>query len=218
MPISYAERKKRRQAMLQGLAPELRQRLALRHVEAVAKLPQEAQRTLAGVLSAGLRGVSDAVALLQAQPRASVEEVLRAGKDGRQGESSRSASKADLSWSSADPDPEALAELSDLLQSCFPGMPSMTAGALAADELLSDALALVCARQACFRSTSIQSELVFVVLCGLALRFIDDLNRLMASRPHYRGALVQSGLVWPFDGQPVAPVQGEPWRGSERSS
>jgi hypothetical protein len=80
------------------------------------------------------------------------------------------------------------------LQDCFPGMPGMTAEALAGDELLSDALALVHARRACFRSRSIQSELVFVVLCGLALRFIDELNRLMASRPHYRGALAQSGL------------------------
>jgi hypothetical protein len=194
MPISYAERKKRRQAMLQQLAPELRQRLALRHVETVAKLPQEAQQTLAGALSSGLRGISDAIALLQAQPQASVEEVLRSGKDGRQGELALAAPKSDRPWSPADADPGALAELSDLLQDCFPGMPVMTAEALAADGLLSDALALVCARRACFRSTAIQSELVFVVLCGLSLRFVDELNRLMDSRPHYRGALAQSGL------------------------
>ncbi len=226
MPISYAERKKRRQAMLQGLAPELRQRLALRHVEAVEKLPQEAQQTLAGALSAGLRGISDAITLLQEQPQASVEEVLTYGKDGRQKESTLPAPEAGQLWSLADPDSGALAELSELLQDCFPGMPGMTAEALAADELLSDVLTLVCARQACFRSTSIQSELVFVVLCGLALHFIDELNRLMVSRPHYRGAFVQSGLAlrqaqvrfWPFDEQPVAPIQGEPWPSPERSS
>ena len=39
-----------------------------------------------------------------------------------------------------------------------------------------------------------QSELVFVALCGLALRFINELDGLMDSRPHYRGALAQSGL------------------------
>src|SRR5574341_1505881 len=199
MPISYAERKKRRQAMLQQLVPELGQRLALRHVEAVAKLPQEAQRALAGALSAGLRRLPAAIAYLQEQPQASVEEMLRACVDGRNGESTLRAPGADQPWLLADPDPGALAELSGLLRDCFPGMPEMTAEALAADELLSDVLALVHARRACFRSRSIQSELVFVVLCGLALGFIDELNRLMASRPHYQGAFVQSGLVWPFD-------------------
>jgi hypothetical protein len=121
-------------------------------------------------------------------PKASVDEVLRAGKDGRQGESAPLAPRGDLPW------------------------------ALAADVLLSEVLALVRTRQTCFRSKSIQSELVFVALCGLALRFIDELNRLMDSRPHYRGALVQSGLslrqaqgkVWPFDAQPMVPVQPPP--------
>ena len=199
MPIAYAERKKRRQALLQGLSPELRERLALRHVEAVAKLPSEAQQILAEALMAGLRHIQDAITYLLEQPRASVEEVLLACQDGRRAsedgtKSSLIVSKIDLSWSPADPDLGVLAELADLLQDCFPGMPAMTARALAADDLLSDVLALVHAHQACFRSKSIQSELVFVALCGLAQRFINELNRLMDSRSHYRGALEQSGI------------------------
>ncbi len=199
MPISYAERKKRRQALLQAFPSELRQRLALRHVEAVAKLPLEAQNTLASALSAGLRYIPEAIETLQEQPQASVEEVLRACRNGRLGEVSLAASGPDLPWPPANPNSGALDELSDLLQDCFPGMPRMTAEALAADELLSEVLTLVRARQACFRSKSFQSELVFVALCGLALRFINELDGLMDSRPHYRGALAQSGLSvkWP---------------------
>jgi hypothetical protein len=87
MPIAYAERKKRRQALLQGLVPELRQRLALRHVEAVIKLPPQAQRTLAEALSVGLHNIPEAIATLQEHQQASAEEVLRARKDGRQKES-----------------------------------------------------------------------------------------------------------------------------------
>jgi hypothetical protein len=194
MPISYAERKKRRQALLQGLVPELRQRLALRHVEAVARLHQEAQRTLAEALSAGLGGIPEAIATLHEHPRASIEEVLQAGKDGRQKGSLPPSPGAGSPGSPGDHDSEALAELSSLLQDCFPGMPGMTAEALAADELLTETLALVRGGQACLRSKSIQSELVFVVLCGLVLRWIEELNQLMVSRPHYRGALKQSGL------------------------
>jgi hypothetical protein len=192
MPIPYAERKRRRQALLQQLDPGLSQRLALRHVEAAAKLPTAAQRTLAAALSSGLSHIPDAIALLQ---------------DDRQGEAPPSPLKADPARPAAQPDPDALAELTDLLQNCFPGMPGVTCEALAADELLSGVLALVRARRACIRSKSSQSELVFVVLCGLGLRFVDELNRLMDARPHYRGALAQSGLVWPFDLQPAVPLR-----------
>ena len=192
MPIAYAERKKRRQALLQGLVPELRQRLALRHVEAVIKLPPQAQRTLAEALSVGLHNIPEAIATLQEHQQASAEEVLRARKDGRQKESPTS--EVGAVELLAKHDPAALAELSSLLQDCFPGMPRMTAEALAADELLADALALVRAWQACLHSKSIQSELVFVALCGLALHWLDELNQRMASQPHYQGALQQSGL------------------------
>jgi hypothetical protein len=195
MPISYAERKKRRQAILQGLAPELQERLALRHVEAVVKLPLEAQHTLALALSAGLPGIPAAIACLREHPQASLEEVLHAGMDGRGGEPDSPPPKPALLHATANPDPDALSELAGLLQDCFPGMPEMTREALAADELLSGVLALVRARRACFRSTAIQSELVFVALCGLAVWFIDELNQLMASRPYYYGALLQSGLA-----------------------
>lgn len=194
MPISYAERKKRRQAMLQQLTPDLHQRLALRHVEAVARLPQEAQQTLAGALSAGLRGISDAIALLQGQSQATVQDVLNAGVDGRPAKPEPIVITDDLPVVPPDPDPDALVELTNLLQDCFPGMPAMTAEALATDELLSGVLALEQARQNCFCSASIQSELVFVALCGLALRFMGELNRLLATSSHYRGALAQSGI------------------------
>lgn len=201
MPISYAERKKRRQAILDGLAPELQERLALRHVEAVAKLSLDAQRTLAMALSAGLQGIPAAIACLREKPQAGLEEVLRAGIDGHgRGADTLAPEPAPLHASGLS-DPDALTELTTLLQDCFPGMPEMTRQALAADELLSGVLALVQAKQACFRSTAIQSELVFVALCGLALGFIDQLNRLVDSRPHYRSALMQSGLLLTAQGK-----------------
>jgi hypothetical protein len=200
MPISYAARKKRRQALLQQLPPVLRERLALRHVEAVVRLPLGAQDTLGMALSAGLGSIPVAIAYLQEQPDASLEEVLQACRYGLRTSAARTklphpASGVNIPNSPANPDPEALADLAGLLQTCFPGMPELTAQALAADELLSGVLALARAGQACFRSTAIQSELVFVTLCGWALRFIGELNRLMDSRPHYQGALVQSGLA-----------------------
>jgi hypothetical protein len=209
MPISYAERKKRRQALLQGLKPELRERLALRHVEAVAKLSPQAQRTLASALSSGMRSIPAAIAHLRERPFASAEEVLNAGRDGRGGseaheEPSSPSAEAGSSRSPLDPDARTLSELSDLLQDCFPGMPGMTASALAADELFAEVLSLSRAWRACLQARSILSELVFVALCGLTLRFIDELDHLGDSRPHYRGALARSGLRLRWPGRPAA--------------
>jgi hypothetical protein len=134
--------------------------------------------------------------------------VLRACEDAHQEWGSAPTPRTDLSGEQADSNADALAELSELLQDCFPGMPGMTAEALSADDLFSNVLALVRSQRACFRSTSIQSEIVFVALCGLALRFIEELNRLMDSRPHYRGALIQSGLGSTLDRALEAGEQG----------
>ena len=218
MPITYAERKKRRQALLQQLPPELRQQLALRNVEAVVKLPEEAQQTLAEALNAGLRHVPEAIAYLKGQPGASVEELRRACRDELRREPDASVPDAGSPGSKETTDPSTKVELAALLQTCFPGMPALTARALAADDLFCEVLAMMGAQQACLHSKPIHSELVFVALCGLALGFIDELNQLMTSRPHYRGALLKSGLYaqraaysrdiqdifWPFDAWPVS--------------
>lgn len=194
MPIPYAERKKRRQALLQRLPPDLPERLALRHVEAVARLPAEAQRTLAGALGAGLRETSAAVAVLQREPQASIETVLGACRDARKGESAPLSAQIMRPAPPSNADPDAVGELSRLLEGCFPAMPAMTARALAEDALLSEALALLQAWRACLRSGGVSSELVYVVLCALALRFACDLSGLLASCPRYRPALAQSSL------------------------
>lgn len=63
MSIAYAEWEKHRQALLQGLALELRQRLALRYMKPGEKMPLESQRNLAEALPAGLRRIPNAIAI-----------------------------------------------------------------------------------------------------------------------------------------------------------
>lgn len=197
MPIPYAERKKRRQALRQEFSPALRERLALRHVEAVAKLAPEAQRTLGKALPAGLRGIPEAIATLREHPEISVEALLGGGNSNQKSPSS-SAHKAERNGFPAKSTPDAQAKLPDLLRECFPGMPVLTAEALAEDDLFTEVSVLLQAQGACTRSDSIQSELVFVALCGLALRFLDELTRLRQARPHYARALAQSGIAKRF--------------------
>ena len=75
MPVPYADRKKRRQQLAEELLPDLRGRIALRHVEAVSQFSSRTQRTLAEALEAGLRAPA-AIAFLKEHPEALLTEVV----------------------------------------------------------------------------------------------------------------------------------------------
>jgi hypothetical protein len=69
---------------------------------------------------------------------------------------------------------------------------------MAESELLSEVLVVVHAQEVCLRSHHAQSEFVIVVLCGLVLRTIEQLNQMISKRRIYHQALQQSGVEWPF--------------------
>jgi hypothetical protein len=188
MPITYEQRRRRRQRLVEGLPPGLRGRIALRNVEAVAKLPPEAQGRLAEAIDAGVR-IPAAIGHLKENPGATVAEIEEAaGQRGRKAQRGKAPS----------PGPNDMSLLADLLQTCFPDMPRTTAEAMAGSELLSGVLGIVCAQRACFEARHGESDFVIVVLCGLALKTIERLNQIIPQRPIYRQAVQQSGLEWPF--------------------
>ena len=90
-----------------------------------------------------------------------------------------------------------MTELADVLQWCFPDMPRLTAEAMASSELLSEVLNVVRAQRRCFEARQIESDFVFVVLCGLVQKTTERLNQLIHTRPIYQQALRQSGVDWP---------------------
>ena len=192
MPVPYAQRRQRRQQLAEGLPPGLRGRIALRHVETVAKFSPEVQHRLAEAINAGVR-IPAAIQLLKENSSTTVAEIISGCQKttGRRKQSSKQA-KQEI------PDRSDLILLADLLLTCFPDMPRATAEAMARSELLSEVLGIVHAQQACFRSRHAQSDFVIVVLCGLALRNIEQLNKVIPKRTIYRQALQKSGVAWPF--------------------
>ncbi len=192
MPVPYAQRRQRRQQLAEGLHPGLRGRIALRHVETVSKFSPEAQGRLAEALDAGVR-IPAAVQFLKENPAAIVDEII--SKDQKTTSKHRQNAKQKNLPAPGGSD---LAELADLLRNCFPDMPQVTAEALAGSELLSEVLGIVHAQQVCFRSRHAQSDFVIVVLCGLALRNIEQLKQIIPKRTIYHQALQQSGVAWPF--------------------
>jgi hypothetical protein len=170
----------------------LQGRIALRHVETVAKFSPEAQHKLAEAINAGI-GIPAAVQLLKENSSATVDEIIsRCQKT-----TSKHRQYAERENQPA-PDACDLAVLAELLQNCFPDMPQATAEAMTRSELLSEVLDIVHAQEVCFRSRHAQSDFVIVVLCGLALRTIEQLKQIIPKRTIYQQALQQSGLEWPY--------------------
>ena len=192
MPVSYAQRRQRRQQLAKGLHPRLRGQIALRHIETVSKFSPESQCRLAEAIDAGI-GIPAAIQFLKEKPAAMVDEIItqyqKATSKPRQNEKQENQSAPDANDGGV---------LADLLQTCFPDMPRPTAAAMAGSELLSEVLGIVHAQQVCFRSRHAQSDFVIVVLCGLALRNIEQLKQIIPERTIYHQALQQSGVAWPY--------------------
>lgn len=188
MPVPYDQRRRQRQKLAEELPPDLQKRIALRHVETVAKFPPEAQQRLMEATNTGVR-VPAAIRFLKENPEATVEEIVKAV--GKRRQTTKKVIQAST-------EPNQLSLLADLLQTCFPDMPRTTANAMAESELLSEVLGIVSAQQACFESQHAQSDFVVVVLCGLALATIEHLNQTIPKRTIYRHAIQQSGVAWHF--------------------
>jgi len=192
VPVPYAQRRQRRQQLAEGLHPSLRGQIALRHIETVSKFSPEVQSRLAEAIDAGVR-IPVAVQFLKENPDAIADEIIlkcqKTTSKHRQNEKQENRPAPDVSD---------LSVLVDLLRNCFPDMPQATAEAMAGSELLSEVLAIVRSQQVCFRSHHAQSEFVIVVLCGLALRNIEQLKQIIPRRTIYHLALQQSGVEWPY--------------------
>lgn len=170
----------------------MRGRIALRHVETVAKFSPEAQGRLAEAIDAGIR-IPAAIQFLKENPDVIGDEIISNYQ--KTTNKHRQNTKQE---NQPAPDVGDLAELADLLRNCFPDMPQATAEAMAGSELLSEVLGLVHSQQVCFRSHHAQSDFVIVVLCGLALRNIEQLKQIIPKRTIYHQALQQSGVAWPY--------------------
>ena len=207
MPVPYTQRRRRREQLAAELSPELQGRITLRQVEAVSKFSPQTQRTLAAALEAGSRAPA-AVAFLKEHPAALLEEVVqncRTQKRRRRRQKIMEAGKLHR-----DQDPaltpgsaseqgaaRAAAELTDLLTYCYPDMPRLTAEAMAGSELMTGVLEIIRSQHACFAAPPAESDFVLVVLCGLAHKTVERLDRKVAEKPIYRQALQQSGVHWP---------------------
>lgn len=192
MPIPYTQRRQKRQQLAEELPPDLRDHIALRHVETVSKFSSDMHHRLAEAIAANVR-IPAAIQFLKDNPNANTDQIIV----NCQKTTSNNGHNAKEEHPSS-PEPKELAFLADLLQSCYPDMPKASAAAMVRSELLSEVLGIIRAQRTCFESSHSQSEFVVVVLCGLVLRTIEQLKQIISQRTVYQQALQQSGVEWPY--------------------
>lgn len=198
MPISYQERRKRWVRLAEEFPPALREHISLRNVEAAASLSSDAQSTLAEALDAGLKQIPAAIRLLKQRPNLSAEGLLRSLKRPKV-TSEKVEQTSPILNLPAQPtrphDERNLAELADLFLTSLVSN-TIAAQSLAGNEQFAPLLNLVRARHELFESPIFSSETTIVVLCNFTLRLTAQLEQLIADRPPYRQALLQSKVKW----------------------
>jgi len=193
MPIPYEERRKRREALRKSLLPGLQPHIALRNVEAVSQLSTETQTILLSAIQKHKLRIADAIVFLNTNPQATVDEVV---------EESAKDIPVDLpandhsftSLQDTTPDPEILAQIADLLQTCFADLPRISAEALAASEAMSDLVIVQTAHQQVFASPHANTDFVLVAFQRLLQQSLVKLDRLIAGNIPIRQMALSTDL------------------------
>ena len=186
MSETYQSKRERWQRMLEALPVGLREHVSLRNVEAVAALPPQAQERLAEAIQAGLKRLPRAVEQLRINPNTSVAELLSPPV------------QPDTKPALPSPDfPQHVEEeLANLIQSCFPDMPRISAQALANADVMDVPRSVAQAHNEIFKSHHIRTDFVMMVLYGLMRQTLERLAEVIEDTPALRQAFVQSALPW----------------------
>ena len=194
MPISYDERRKRREELRKSLPPALQPHIALRNVEAVSYLSPKAQEVLLDALTKGRIRISIALDYLNEHPQATSEEILQAHS---------SLDKAfpmpptfPETSNEGIVDPDAVRQMAALIQSCFADMPRVSAEALAASDTMSDLIAVQAAHQQLFQSPHGRTDFIMIAFYKLLQKDLSRLNQIISDNVSLQQSILSSGMEW----------------------
>jgi hypothetical protein len=183
MSETYQSKRERWQRLLESLPAGLREHVSLRNVETVASLTPQAQERLADAIQSGLKRLPRAVEQLRANPNTSVPDLLNPP------------AQATIEQPSESPQ-HIQKELADLIQLCFPGMPRISAEALANADVMEVARQTAQAHHNLFESNHLRTDFVMVVLYALMRRTLERLEETISATPALRQAIHQGSLPW----------------------
>jgi hypothetical protein len=183
MSETYQSKRERWQRMLEALPAGLQKHISLRNVEAVAGLTPQAQERLAKAIQAGLKRIPRAVERLKERPDTTVADLL-----------DPPAPETDLSIE--DIPEEIRKELTELIQSCFPDMPRVSAEALTTSDVMEVIRHTAQAHTRLLTSTTLKTDFVMMIAYGLMRQSLERLEEIVTATPALRQAFNQSALPW----------------------
>ena len=186
MSETYKSKRERWQRLLEGLPSVLQEHVSLRNVEAVAALPPQAQGRLIEAIQAGLKRLPRALEQLQIDPNVSISELL-----------DPPAQPLINSSPTGPHTPKKIHDdLIDLIQTCFPDMPRISADALARAEVLEMVRTVAQAHHQLFESPHVRTDFVMIVMYGLVRQSLERLETLIEEQPALWQRLNQGILPW----------------------
>lgn len=182
MSESYHAKRERWQRLLEALPENLRGHVSLRNVEAVASLTPQAQQRLGEAIRAGLKRLPRAVEQLRLNPTTPISDLLNPPSPTTGPEQTLS---SDLRK-----------ELADLIQSCYPDMPRLSADALAQAEAMQIVRDLARTVHHVFASPHLKADFVLVVLYAMMRQVMERLEEVISNTPACRQVFAQMDLPY----------------------
>jgi len=184
MSETYQSKQGRRQRLLESLPVSLRPHVSVRNIEAVVALSPQAQARLLEAIQAGLKRLPRAIEQLRADPDTSVADLLNPP--------SQPVAELFIQTDSS----IVQQEVADLIQQCFPGMPRVSAEALADADVMQIVRTIAQTHQQLFKSNHIKTDFVMLTLYGLIRQTLEQMEEIIEDTPALRQAFDQGELPW----------------------
>ena len=184
MSETYQSKQGRRQRLLESLPVSLRPHVSVRNIEAVVALSPQAQARLLEAIQAGLKRLPRAIEQLRADPDTSVADLLNPP--------SQPVAELFIQTDSS----IVQQEVADLIQQCFPGMPRVSAEALADADVMQIVRTIAQTHQQLFKSKHIMTDFVMLTLYGLIRQTLEQMEEIIEDTPALRHAFDQGELPW----------------------
>jgi hypothetical protein len=202
MSESWDARKKRVLKVREGFPESLRE-IPLRYVEAVAGLSQDALRALDRAYRDEPVNIPRAIQYIREHLVLSIEDLREFARPEKPGPKRGGADTEAFNPSSSQPkeilnfypDERDTKILAKLLMACYPSMPEISAGAMAASEVMREALKVVAATREAIESSHAQSDFVILSLFQLFSQSKNLVLEIIRSNPAFQQALEQSRIA-----------------------
>ena len=200
MSESWESRRNRLVKVRAGFSESLRN-IPLRYVEDVAGLSPEALRALERAYQVEPVNIPRAIQYIRENLVLSVEDLREFARPEKPGPKPAgteiqelNASIAKPKTASHPPDNSDIQALAEVLRLCYPGMPKISAHAMAGSEVMSEALRVVTATREASESYHAQSDFVVLSLYQLFSQSKQQVLEIIQSNPAFQKALANSGI------------------------